>query len=426
MNSNTTDKTTRMPKEIKLNSCDHFQLLFDYKIKKEKGTANTSQLLLELADPISLEELQQYLLSNPYFKSLINTTLIRPFWGKERFRFEQGKELEINELKMQSIVPSRVYQNDNVGSDPVKVSLIQLADSSAVLFQFNHIFIDNNGVKNLLRSFHGAQFEFHRTSEPKQNSFLKRMKSTLSLSRKMMYKWYESKAFIHSSSNEPVYKDYIIHTFSDEQTALIKSKINPSHRIASISSVLMSACCLSLQKLLIDRNEKPREFVFQQPFVTSSKKDPAHILGNRFSFIYYRLKPKQVTSLPEIETELNKQTMQQIRDRIPYKFLELESVLRWVNLRFHLWMISLPARGKLTSFAYSFVDETKVIDRFADREISNIVNIPPVMRKPPVTFGFVYYESRLRIQICFDKNTVKADEARLLFEAIKNQLLDQK
>jgi hypothetical protein len=136
-----------MPKEIKLNSCDHFQLLFDYKIKKEKGTANTSQLLIELSSSISRIELQQYLLSNSYFRSLINTTLVRPFWGKERFRFEQGNELEINELKMQSIVPSQVYQNDNVGSEPVKVSLIQLVDSSAVLFQFNHIFIDNNGVK---------------------------------------------------------------------------------------------------------------------------------------------------------------------------------------------------------------------------------------------------------------------------------------
>ena len=415
-----------MPKEIKLNSCDHFQLLFDYKIKKEKGTANTSQLLIELSSSISRTELQQYLLSNHYFRSLINTTLVRPFWGKERFRFEQGKGLDINELNMQRIEPSIVFQNDNVGSDPVRVSLIQLTDSSAVLFQFNHIFIDNNGVKNLLRSFHGEQFQFHRANEPKQNSFLKRMKTTIALSKKMMHKWYESKAFLHSSSNEPIYKDYIIHTFTDEQTTIIKSKVNRSHRIGSISSVLMSACCLSLKKLLDSRNEKPKEFVFQQPFVTSSKKDPAHILGNRFSFIYYRLKPEQVTSLPEIENELNMQTMQQIRDRVPYKFLELESVLRWVNLRFHLWMISLPARGKMTSFAYSFVDETKVIDRFADREVSNIVNIPPVMRKPPVTFGFVYYDSRLRIHICFDKNTVKEGEAQLLFDSIKNQLLGQK
>ena len=399
--------------------------MFDYKIKSEKGTANTSQLLIELTSAISVDELREYLLSNPYFKSLINTTLIRPFWGKERFRFEQGKELEIIELKMQRIIPSIVYQNDDVGWDPVRVSLIQLTDSSAVLFQFNHIFIDNSGVKNLLRSFHGVQFEFHRANESEQNSFLKRLRNTVSLARKMLHKWYESKAFIHSTSKEPISKDYRLHEFNDEETALIKSKVTRSHRVESISSVLLSACCISLKELLVYRKEKPKEFVFQQPFVTSAKKANTYILGNRFSFIHYRLKPEKVTSMSEIENELNRQTINQIRERVPYKFLELESILRWVNLRFHLWMISLPSRGKMTSFAYSFVDETKVIDNFANRDVSIMINVPPVMRKPPVTYAFGYYDSKLLIHLCFDKNTVADDEADLLLESLKKHLLYQ-
>ena len=419
-----------MLKEIELNSCDHFQLLFDYKIKKENGTANTSQLLIELSSEISSDELSQYLLSNAHFRNLINTTVIKPLFGKARYRIEylpensgSGKELSITELKMVRIDPSIVYQDDNIGLNPVKVTLIQLTSSSSILFQFNHTFIDNNGVKNLLRSFHGEQFNFLRAKETGQNSFIKRLKSTILLSRKMMTRWYESKAFIHSSSKGPISKDYLIHTLSDEETSLVKSKVKQSHHIASISSILMAACCLSLKNLLVKRNEKPREFVFQQPFVVTPKKEPPYILGNRFSFVHYRLQPEQVTSLSEIEYEINRQTFQQIRDRVPQKFLELQSVLRLVNLRLHLLMISLPARGKLTSFAYSFVDETKVIDRFANCEITNIVNIPPVMRKPPVTFGFVYYDSRLRIEVCYDKNTLSKDEAELLLNSIKGILL---
>jgi len=42
-----------MQKEISLNNSDHLQLLFDQKIKREKGTANTSQLFIKLSSFIS-------------------------------------------------------------------------------------------------------------------------------------------------------------------------------------------------------------------------------------------------------------------------------------------------------------------------------------------------------------------------------------
>ena len=79
----------------------------------------------------------------------------------------------------------------------------------------------------------------------------------------------------------------------------------------------------------------------------------------------------------------------------------------------------------MTSFAYSFVDETKVIDQFAGRKILNMIHIPPVMRKPPVTIGFAYYDSKLLTQLCYDKNALSADEADLIFDSIKGVLLAQ-
>jgi len=414
-----------MAREIELNSSDHFQLLFDYKIKKEKGTANTSQLLIELASKISSEELRDYLLANPHFKALISTSLIRPFFGKERYRFDVERELDYSEVQMDFVDLSKVFQNDDVGSVPVKIALIQLPKSSSILFQFNHVFIDNSGVKNLLRSFNGEEFDFIRKNKPEKISFFKRMKITFQLSRKMMSKWYESKAFIHSSTKKPIDKDYKFHTFTDEETTFIKAKIKRSHHIESVSSLMLAACCLSLKELLLKRGEKLKEFVFQQPFDLAPRKEVPYILGNRFSFIHYRLQPEQVTNLAEVQNEVNKQTLQQMKDKIPQNFLHLESILRLVNLRFHLWMISLPARGKMTSFAYSFVDETKVIDQFAGRKILNMIHIPPVMRKPPVTIGFAYYDSKLLTQLCYDKNALSADEADLIFDSIKGVLLAQ-
>ena len=155
-----------MASEIELNSSDHFQLLFDYKIKKEKGTANTSQLLIELASQISSEELSHYLLANPHFKALTSTRVIRPFFGKERYRFDVEEELDYSEVKVDFLDLSEVFQNDDVGTGPVKITLFQLPKSSSILFQFNHVYIDNNGVKNLLRSFNGEQFDFIRKIKP--------------------------------------------------------------------------------------------------------------------------------------------------------------------------------------------------------------------------------------------------------------------
>ena len=412
-----------MYKEIKLNDSDHFQLLFDYKIKKEKGTANTSQMLIELTSTISKEELHLYLLANPHFVELINTSLIRPFFGKSRIRIGEGKNFEFEEYSVERIDPHEVYQNDDIGSEPLKVILYQVGEASSILLQFNHVYIDNNGVKNLLRSFNGEVFEFLRSKQSNRVSFVKRLRTTLQLARRMMYKWHEPKAFLHSTSSDRIDKDYMFHTFSDEETTFIKSKVKRSHLIESISSVTLATCCLALKEVLINRNEKLKEFVFQQPFDMTPRKETPYIQGNRISFIYYRLQPEQVTNLTEIQDELNKQTREQIKEQVPRKFLELESVLRLVGLRLHLWMISLPAKGKMTSFAYTFIDEAKVIETFAGREIWDIVNIPPVMRNPPVTFGFAYFNSRLRAEICYDRNSLSQDEAELLFNSIKNQLM---
>lgn len=407
----------------KIESSDHFQLLVDYKIKKEKGTANTSQMLFDLESSISKSELNDYLLSNKHFESFINVSLSNPFMRKMRYHFGEGKELIIEEKNIDSIVASEVFRNDDVGLVPVKITLFQLEKSSAVLFQFNHVYIDNNGAKNLIRSFNGEEYDFLKTTQNKQNSFFTRFKNMTILSIKMMRKWYEKKAFIHAKSNGPIDKDYIIGTLTEEQTAYIKAKIKRSHHIESISSTLMGACCIGVKELLTNREEELKEFIFQQPFDFSSKREKGYILGNRFSFIHYRLQPDQVTNLSELEFELNRQTLQQIKERTPHQFIDLESIFRYLPLGFHLWMISLPAKGKMTTFAYTFIDESKIIDEFAGVKVSDIINIPPVMRKPPVTFAFMYYESKLRISQCYDKNAIGDSEAKLLFKSIKELLL---
>ena len=407
----------------KIESSDHFQLLVDYKIKKEKGTANTSQMLFDLESSISKSDLKDYLLSNKYFESFINVSIRNPFMRKMRYRFGEGKTLVIEEKKINNIDPSEVFKDDDIGFMPVKITLFQLENSSAILFQFNHIYIDNNGVKNLIRSFNGEEFDFLKTTTTKQNSFSTRYKNMIVLSVKMMKKWYEKKAFIHSKNKGPIKKNYIIDTLTEEETAHIKGKIKRSHHIESISSILMGACCIGVKELLTNREEELKEFIFQQPFDFSSKRERPYILGNRFSFIHYRLQPDQVTNLSELEYELNRQTLQQIKERTPYQFIDLESIFRNFPLAFHLWMISLPAKGKMTTFAYTFIDETKIIDEFAGIKVLDIINTPPVMRKPPITFGFAYYDGKFRTVQSYDSNAIEKSEAELLFKSIKELLL---
>lgn len=414
---------TNQLKDKAIESSDHFQLLIDYKIKKERGTANTSQLLIELDASITTKELTDYLQSNSYFDSLVNVSLFNPLFGKMRYRFNQGKKVVVNEVVKDSIVYADIFQNDDIGVVPVKITLIQLKNSSSILFQFNHIFIDHNGAMNLLSSFNGAKFDFIKSLKEEETSLFSRLKSTVSLSVKMLNKWYQKKAFIDSNSDSVIQKEYTRYVCSQEETNHIKSKIRRSHHIKSISSLLMGACCIGVKQLLLQRDETLKEFIFQQPFDSTPKKTPPYILGNRFSFIHYRLQPGAVNNLADIENELNRQTLEQIKERTPQRFIDLESILRNFPLRLHMWMISLPAKGKMTTFAYTFIDESKVIEEFAGRKITNIVNIPPVMRRPPVTFGFSYYESKLVIQQGFDKNAITEEEAQFLFDTIKKELL---
>ncbi len=412
-----------MQKEISLSNSDHLQMLFDYKIKKEGGSANTSQLLIELDSSISADELKEHLLSNEYIEQFVKTSLVRPFFGKEKYRFNSPQNLIVEEYFIDNLDYSELFHNDFIGSNPVKFTLIQLPDSSAILFQFNHIFIDNNGVKNILKSFAGEKFEFHRILKPEEKSFFKRLQNGFQFTRMMMTKWREPISHISSKDKRPVFKKYILHSFTAEETESITAKIKRSYHIQSMSSVLMAACCKSLQDHILKKGEKQYKYSFQQPSELTHKKDPKYILGNRFSFIFYRLQPEQVTTISEIQDELNKQTMQQMKAGIALKSLDLQSILRFVNLRLHFGMINLPARGKMTSFAYTFIGESKIISEFAGRKVTNMINIPPVMKNPPITFGAVLYEGNLRIKLCYDMNSVSNLEAEELIQSMKHHLL---
>lgn len=412
-----------MRKEISLSNSDHLQLLFDYKIKKEGGTANASQLLIELSSPIESGELKNYLLSNKYFKQLVNTTLVRPLFRKEQYRFLENEELFFSEVTYDNLDYSIVFQNDNIGAKPLKITLIQLPSHSLVLIQVNHVFIDNNGVKNLLRSFGGQEFEFHRTLKPEVNSFFKRLKHGLEFSKMMLTKWREPISNITSDDKSPIHKEYIIHDFTDEETEYIQSKIVRSHHIQSMSALLMANYCKVLKEFVLNKGGELEKFTFQQPFEMTSKKEPQYILGNRFAFFHYRLSADQITTIDSIQKEVNKQTVDQMKRNIVSKSLDLQSILRLVKFPIHYWMINLPAKGKMASFAHSFIGESKIIDHFAGREVTNMINIPPVMKNPPVTFGGVYYDGNLRVEMCYDSNSLSEAEGNSLFESLKTQLL---
>jgi hypothetical protein len=110
------------------------------------------------------------------------------------------------------------------------------------------------------------------------------------------------------------------------------------------------------------------------------------------------------------------------RSVIP-KSLDLQSFLRFFKFPIQYWMMNLPAKGKMTSFAQTFIGETKIIDHFADREITNMINIPPVMKNPPVTFGGVYYEGIFRVMMCYDGSSLSKEEGDSLIESLKAHLL---
>lgn len=413
-----------MQKEIKLSHSDQLQLLFDYKIRKEGGTANTSQLLIELDDFIEAGELKSYLLSNKYFKQLVNTSLVLKSFRKERYRFVENGELFFSEVNYDGLDYSVVFQDDNLGAKPLKITLIHLPNKSLVLIQVNHVFIDNNGVKNLLRSFGGQEYEFHRTIKPEVNSFFKRLAHGLEFSKMMLSKWREPISHIVADEKSAIDKKYIIYDFTAEQTKFIQSKIVRSHRIKSMSSLLMANYCLVLKELILNNGGELEKFNFQQPFEMTSKKEPQYILGNRFAFFHYRFKPQEITTVENIQKEINKQTIDQMKSKVISKSLDLQSFLRFLKFPIQYWMMNLPAKGKMTSFAQTFIGETKIIDQFAGRKIVNMINIPPVMKNPPVTFGGVYYEGNFRVMMCYDGNSLSKEDGNGLIESLKAHLLE--
>jgi hypothetical protein len=303
------------------------------------------------------------------------------------------------------------------------VILVQLPETSGILFQFNHTFIDNNGVKNLLRSFNGEKFDFHRVERKEQKKRFQQFKNAIKFAGLMLTNWTAPISNLSKKSSKPVKKKYIIHDFTLDETNFIKSKIKRSFHIQSMSSLLLAACCKAIQELLLERGEQLHKFTFQQPFEITAKKEPAYIIGNRFSFIHYKLQPEQLTTIAALQDEINQQTMQQMKDRIAYKSLDLQTILRHLNHKIHLAMIHLPAKGKMTSFSYKFICEAKLIDQFAHRKIDDMIHIPPVMKNPPITIGGMYYDGAMRIEVCYDENSLPKSDADAIFARISHYLL---
>ena len=150
------------------------------------------------------------------------------------------------------------------------------------------------------------------------------------------------------------------------------------------------------------------------------------VLGNRFSFLFYRAEPGDVRSAEGLVASLRRQMTEQVREGVPGGFAAAMDMFRRVPLGWYARILRGPSGGQFASLFFSDTGESlRGQDSFLGEPITGVVHLPPVRVPPGVAVVCSTFRGRLSVVLSWVEGCLSDEEVALLEARLRAELLGE-
>ncbi len=418
---------------IRLRGMDYFQVLIDHHIKKHGGTAHQARIFFHLEGTVSREEIEAVVRSDASISWICNLRLTYTrFHSYARIVTNSGKgemPIAVVELEQGQEWESFIetHHSDLASSSPVHLLLFNFPDGrTGLLFTFNHILFDYQGIEQFLGGFS------KRLDRPLIGNYIKTVgirSRTNEFFHAIAYAFRKGGRAIFSTRKNPTsfQPDHIeFHTtsLSEDEVVDLKSCLVKLGLELQESIYLMAISAMVIYHQLGTAESRQQKMLFQLPVSTRTRKNRAGILFNALSFFYFNLDPQLMDDLNLVIKRLSGQMKEQINEGLPRAFLTFSDIYKVIPFKIYAWMLGLPTNGQLGSFNVSILGNTfRDVDQFMGRPIRDVKNFPSNTIQPGLTLVFYSFRGEFRMTTSWVKGEFDHKEQIVFHQTLKDGLL---
>lgn len=409
-----------------LTGMDKFILALEQQPAVRGNTGNVCHYLLELeiADPAPLRALIE---SNKEVAALGSLRLSGLLHNSNTWISSGKGACEIRDLNSDELFPTEVLSEGFKLQKPplLRFYLVQRSSGTvALIMTWHHLLMDGFGATLLLKALAG---------EP---CHLSAVRSKSSLSWKNLREARKAKRFVDRTSAAPLCSPETqsrkaiqpvlsVISFTRKESIEIDMHARAAASRFGVGNYLLAAVTQTVNDFF--PADKGSAYWIPVPQDSRKKGAGGPVIGNHLSFLFYRIPEAATGNIPEIVGELDRQMMDQIREKIPAAYQHLLNFLRRVNPSVYYRMVRRPGAVTISSFLFTTApDHPESLSELAGAKIRNAINLPPNSYPPGLTVSINRFRGELSVIVQSQQHLLEGDMLREFCEKLRSKLLSQK
>jgi hypothetical protein len=344
------------------------------------------------------------------------------FWKEDK---DRKNSLSINFYQAKTIEPlfSELLTRDcdfkKYGAIHLDV-IYEAEQKTHLILSVNHCLLDYHGMELMLQNISTGEGELHFStslSGPQNNfsRFLKTIQASLFLAGRSGWNIQGLKK--NSLASVPAF-----HSIKINKEDWLPNRNAEKHKGLPLY-LASSVHALSRQNSILRGSRQA--FFIPSPVSTRNADTRNVLLSNNLSFLFYRIDPRQISSVEDLRSILLKQTIEQAKLKIPEKFVSLMDAFSYLPEFIYKAFINLPSRGRTSTFAFSLLPGS-FLDKgfFLGHEVLDFTHFPPFLSPPGLNIVFMEENENIKIVLSYDQNRLSKESVILLLKDIKANLIN--
>ena len=190
------------------------------------------------------------------------------------------------------------------------------------------------------------------------------------------------------------------------------------------SAYYLACCCLVVKSILEMRGDRIHNFWIPVPIDDRKKGSSGPVVGNRLSFLFYRIGRKSMNSIKACVDSVNQQMIKQIGANIPAAYNHLMTYMKWLPLRIYLYLVKRRSGNSIASFLFTVAaDHPQEFTAIQQRKVTNALSLPANPCPPGLTFAFMKFQKSLQLMMLYHPEAISEDEMNFLGKHIQFKLM---
>jgi hypothetical protein len=415
--------------------------------ENQTGVGNHSQLVLVLEgylDYISLSDRLSTLLSNSVFLKgkTKRAWHLAPYWFIEQQNFSPEDmnffQLESNDNKELDKLVHKLAQTPFKDKRTLLAfNLIHFNEHSYLIMKFDHKMFDARGAEALLQYILDIENTEGNYALPVQGPQLNLWKSKFlsgqvinRFLRKTYYNKIKVASFKQVNDHNATLPKANMHsffqtTFSKDQTNSIDTDTVKKAGYLMNGIYILSYVAKAFDALFKVHNNTGNMLIPINVDIRETKFSKNKIFFNNVSFMLFNA--DRDLSVTDYINKLKIQFIDQVKNKIPYHFINAALLLRILPLKILSSFMEFRMRKNSLSFSFSYISEQAFfLKQIENHNVINLYHIPLVPVSPGVGVFFTRFNNKLNMIISCSGNKLAATDGEYLQDKIISGMLDGK